>query len=90
MINKFEKLRDEKNRIKKEVKKQVLTYVTAAFGLIAGLAWNEAIKELIAYLFPINNSLLAKFVYAIIVTFVVVIISLYLVRLFKKQKEEEK
>lgn len=90
MIKRFEKLRDEKDKIKKEVKKQVLTYVTATFGFVAGLAWNEAIKELIDYLFPVSNSLLAKFIYAIIMTFVVVIISLYLVRLFRKQKEEEK
>ncbi len=90
MIKRFEKLKNEKDKIKREVKKQVLTYVTAAFGLIAGLAWNEAIKGLIDYLFPVSNSLLAKFIYAIAMTFVVVIISLYLVRLLRKQKEEEK
>jgi len=87
MIKRFEKLKNEKDKIKREVKKQVLTYVTAAFGLIAGLAWNEAIKELIDYLFPISNSLLAKFIYAIIMTFVVILISLYLVKLFKKEKQ---
>ncbi len=86
MIKRFEKLRDEKDKIKREVKKRVLTYVTAAFGLVAGLAWNEAIKELIDYLFPISNSLLAKFIYAIIMTFVVILISLYLVKLLKKEK----
>ena len=87
MIKRFEKLRDEKDKIKREVKKQVLAYITAAFGLIAGLAWNEAIKELIDYLFPISNSLLAKFIYAIVMTFVVILISLYLVKLFKKEKQ---
>ena len=87
MINKFRKIRDEKDKIKREVKRQVLTYVTAAFGLIAGLAWNEAIKELIDYLFPISNSLLAKFVYAIVMTFVVILISLYLIKLFKKEEK---
>ena len=86
MIKRFEKLRDEKNKVKREVKKQVLTYITAAFGLIAGLAWNEAIKGLIEYLFPVGSNLLAKFIYAIVMTFVVILISLYLVKLFKKEK----
>ena len=87
---KIEKLNHEKDRIKKEAQKQVLTYITAAFGLVAGLAWNEAIKALIEYLFPLGqNTLWAKFLYAIIITFVVVIVSIYLMRLFKEEKEEE-
>ena len=84
---KIERLKNEKDKIKKEAKKQVLAYVTAGFGLVAGLAWNEAIKALIDYLFPLSqNSVWIKFLYAIIMTFVVVVISLYLVKLFKKEK----
>jgi len=90
MINKIEKLKNEKDKIKMEAKKQVLSYITAALGLVAGLAWNEAIKALIEYLFPTSDGLLGKFLYAIIMTFVVVLVSIYLVRIFKKQKEVER
>lgn len=83
-----ERLKKEKDKIKKEAKKQVLTYITAAFGLVAGLAWNEAIKALIEYIFPLSqNSVWVKFVYAIVMTLVVVIISIYVVKLFKKEEK---
>ncbi|MEK7162474.1 MAG: DUF5654 family protein [Patescibacteria group bacterium] len=72
--------------IKKEVKERTLGYIVAALGLVAGLAWNEAIKSLIEYLFPIagGGGLLAKFLYAILATIVVVIISSYLVQILKR------
>jgi hypothetical protein len=66
--------------LKGMVRQQTMTYIMAAFGLVAGLAWNEAIKGLIEYLFPMGNSLLAKFIYAILITVLVVIISLSLLK----------
>jgi len=46
---------------------------------VAGLAWNEAIKALIEYLYPLDkNSLLAKFVYAALITIIVVVFTTYL------------
>lgn len=91
MIDKkrVEKLKKEKDKIKKAAKNQVLGYITAALGLVAGLAWNEAIIALINEIFPFGgNTVLAKFVYAVIISLFVVIVSLYLVRMFQKEKEE--
>lgn len=89
-MDKVKRLKNEKDKIKKAAKKQVLAYITAALGLVAGLAWNEAIKALIEQLFPLGkDTLLAKFVYAIAITLFVVIIGVYLARMFKKEKEEE-
>ena len=91
MGRRFTKLKEEKEKIKREAQNKILGYLTAAFGLVAGLAWNEAIKALIEELFPLSkNTLLAKFVYAIIVTLIVVIAGIYLTRMVKKEKEEEK
>lgn len=95
MINQFKKfgvgVKDEKEKIKRTVKKQVLGYITAALGLVAGLAWNEAIKASIEELFPLGkDTLLAKFIYAIAITLFVVIVGIYLAKTFKKEKEEEK
>ena len=51
----------------------------AGMGLVAGLAWNEAIKALIEYLYPLDqNSLLAKFIYAALITVIIVMFSTYL------------
>ncbi len=82
-----EKLKEEAVNLKKEIHQQTLGYILAAFGIIAGLAWNEAIKSLIETLFPVSaNTLLAKFVYAVLVTLAVVLITVYLSRLFKKEE----
>ena len=77
----------ELEEIRAQAKKQALGYIVAAFGLVAGLAWNEAIKSLIEYLFPLaQNTLLAKFGYAILITAVVVTITVYLSTLLKDEK----
>lgn len=85
-----EKLRQEKKEIKKQVQKQLLTYMIASLGLVAGLAWNEAIKGLIEYIFPLSqNTIQAKFLYAVFMTILIVIISYYLARLMQEKDEEK-
>lgn len=67
--------------IHKEVTKQSLGYIMTALGLVAGLAWNEAIKALIERLFPLGTqSLILKFLYAIVMTAIVVVVSVYFIR----------
>lgn len=73
--------------IEREVRERVVGYLTAALGLVAGLAWNDAISALIAHWFPIErNSILAKFIYAGAVTVVVVLITTYVVRLLRRSE----
>ncbi|MBI4085443.1 MAG: hypothetical protein HY432_03000 [Candidatus Liptonbacteria bacterium] len=65
-------------------------YIGAAFGLVAGLAWNDAIKALIEYLFPFSQTtILAKFLYAALITIVVVIILQYLEKFLNPEEPEE-
>lgn len=76
---------NNKQSLPVEIKQQTLGFVTAALGLVAGLAWNDAIKALIEYLFPLQKSTVTvKFVYALLITIVVVIVTAYLARLFKQ------
>lgn len=82
-LNKCQK---EKISLKEEIRGKLLSYMTAAFGLVAGLAWNDAIKSLIEFIFPLErNTVLVKFFYAVLITFAVVLISVYLLRFFKKE-----
>lgn len=84
----LEKVKEEGKTLQKEVRERTLGFITAGLGLVAGLAWNDAIKALIEYLFPLDkNGLLAKFLYAIIITLVVVLLSVYLVRWLKKEEK---
>lgn len=86
----MEELREKSVELKKEFQKKVVGYILAAFGLVAGLAWNEAIKSLIDYLFPLSkNSLLAKFVYAILITLVVVLVATYVSKFFMEEGKKK-
>ncbi|MDO8622103.1 MAG: DUF5654 family protein [bacterium] len=86
----IERLRQEERVIEREVRERVVGYLTAALGLVAGLAWNDAISALIAHWFPIErSSILAKFIYAAVLTVVVVLITTYVVRLLRRTDRVE-
>jgi len=75
------------NELRAKVREQTATYLMAAFGFVAGLAWNEAIKSLIDVFFPLDkNTVVVKFIYAGLVTLILVIVSVYLARLAGKKK----
>ena len=72
-------------KLRTEIRERTLGYMLAAFGFVAGLAWNDAIQALIGHLFPLpENTLPAKFLYAVIISFVAVTISVYMSRLFHR------
>jgi hypothetical protein len=63
--------------------------ITAAFGLVAALAWNETIKTAVNLLFedidlPETVGLL---IYAILVTILAVIMTIWIARALSKAKE---
>ncbi len=69
-----------------EAKERTLGYITAALGLIAGLAWNDAIKAIIDYWIPLGGGVVwAKLGYAVIVTIIVVVATVYLARFLDKK-----
>ena len=62
-------------------------YILAGLGLVAGLAWNEAIKAFIEQVIPVGgNTLFAKLLYAGVVTIIVVFASVYLARLLEDKE----
>jgi hypothetical protein len=74
---------------KKEVLVQTATLINGAFALVAAFAWNEAIKALINKYVPAGSTLYSQFIYAIVVTIVVVIVSHRLTSLIKRYKPDE-
>ncbi len=62
------------------LREQFKNFVTAALGLVAALAWNDAIRTLIAQLFPeeTKSALIGKFTYAFIITVLAVAMIYYL------------
>ncbi|MFA6709837.1 MAG: DUF5654 family protein [Candidatus Methanomethylophilaceae archaeon] len=77
------------NKFKIQLLETTAALITAAFGLVAALAWNAAIQALIAEFISKDNGLIGQFVYAIIVTVVAVIMTLMIARSIGKLKEAE-
>ncbi|MFA5880490.1 MAG: DUF5654 family protein [Candidatus Margulisiibacteriota bacterium] len=71
-------LEEEVEEVRKFIKMRSYDFISAGLGIVAGFAWNEAIKSLIDYLFPLSqNSIVAKFIYAVFITLFVILITFY-------------
>lgn len=66
--------------LKRELAERVSTLATAGFGLVAALAWNDAIQALFQRLFGSASGIVAKFLYAAVITVVVVFVTRHLAR----------
>lgn len=79
------KIRRESKELQREIRLKTITYITAALGLVVGLAWNEAIKSVITYLFPLDqNTIVAKIIYALLVTVILAFATAYILKETKK------
>lgn len=58
----------------------MITLASASLGLVAALAWNEAIKALIKRVLGEDDSLAGLFIYAVIATLIAVVVLLILAR----------
>ncbi|MBV8363052.1 MAG: hypothetical protein JO193_00645 [Candidatus Eremiobacteraeota bacterium] len=63
----------------------MIALATAAFGLIAALAWNTAITDFFKHFFPAGQGILSEFIYAIIITIIAVLIVQNLARVADRQ-----
>lgn len=81
-LQQFDGLKNEGQKIKNEIRDRTVTYVLGGLGLVVGLAWNEAIKALIEYVYPAAgaNTLVAKFGYATVLTVIIVVVTMYLLK----------
>jgi hypothetical protein len=75
--------------MKNEVIEKLAALITAAFGLIAALAWNGAIKAIFAKIFSEAEGLVQMLVYAVVVTIIAVIATLWIGKASAKAKKEE-
>ena len=73
-----------------EILEKLSTLATAGFGLVAALAWNSAIQDLFVKVnfFGAAGGLLAKFIYAVVITVLVVFVSYYLGKASNRIKKD--
>lgn len=75
----------------KHVRERMAAYIAGAFGITAALAWNEAIKAFIEYLFPFSTDTLAmKFIYAMVLTAIVGYVTMYFIKMIGQSHETNK
>ena len=66
----------------------MLTLATSGFGLVAALAWNSVIQEIvnnyIKKLLPGNSGIVSLLIYAVVVTVLAVLITMQLSKVVEK------
>jgi hypothetical protein len=72
--------------MKKEVIEKLAALITAAFGLVAALAWNNAIQAIFKAIFGEQSSIVAMVFYAVIVTVIAVVATIWIGKLSQEKK----
>ncbi|MDR3223161.1 MAG: DUF5654 family protein [Methanobrevibacter sp.] len=67
-----------------QILKTIATLITTAFALVAGLAWNSAIQAIIKEFFHSDSAITGLVSYAIIVTIISVLVTVFLGRTLGK------
>ena len=68
----------EQKRLSEELIEKFTQLITSGFGLVAALAWNEAIQAIFDRYFQGGEGIKAKVTYAVLVTILIVLIVYYL------------
>ena len=74
--------------MKAEVLEKIAALIIAAFGLVAALAWNGAIRAIFEAIFGTADNITAMLVYAVVVTIIAVLVTVWIARATKKAKGE--
>ena len=72
--------------MKTEVIDKLGALIAAAFGLVAALAWNGAIQAIFNKIFGESNTIGAMVIYAVIVTVIAVLATLWIGKLAERAK----
>ena len=82
-----------KIRLAKEFNSQFIqtfsTLLTSAFGLVAAFAWNDLVKALIDKYISSGQGVISRLIYALLVTFLAVLVSYQLGKIAALYKIEE-
>ncbi|MFA4960139.1 MAG: DUF5654 family protein [Candidatus Pacearchaeota archaeon] len=73
--------------MKKEVIEKLAALITAAFGLVAALAWNDAIQKIFRTIFGEQSSILAMIFYAFVVTVIAVMATIWIGKIAQGKKK---
>lgn len=81
----------KQKRLQIEIVKQMLMLSTAGFGLVAALAWNSLIQEIVAtYIKPYlpGAGIISLLIYALIITVIAVFVTFQLSKLLDRLEDK--
>ena len=88
-----EKDKQQNKSLHIEVIRQMVTLSTSGFGLVAALAWNSVIQELvndyIKIWLPKGSGIISLLLYALIITALAVFVTLQLSKLLKRLENKQ-
>ena len=67
----------------------MISLASAAFGVVAALAWNSAITALVKEIFGTGAQIISLFIYAIIITIIAVIVMVNLGKVAERTAESK-
>jgi hypothetical protein len=67
----------------------MISLASAAFGVVAALAWNSAITALVKEIFGTGAQIISLFIYAIIITVIAVIVMVNLGKVAERTAESK-
>ena len=67
----------------------MISLASAAFGVVAALAWNSAITALVKQIFGEGGQIISLFVYAIVITVIAVIVMVNLGKVAERTAESK-
>lgn len=76
--------------MKSEIIEKLAALVAAAFGLVAALAWNTAIQQIFKNIFGEQSSTAAMVSYAVIVSIIAILATIWIGRVAGKSKHLDK
>jgi len=81
--NAIQPSKEQEEAVHLSVIKKSYELLTAAFSFVAALAWNDAIQSLFLRIFGPTSTIFAKFLYAILITVIIVYMGMKLAKLNK-------
>ena len=68
-----------------EIFDKIILLMMSAFSLVAALAWNDAVQTLFKTYFGEQSGIIAKFLYAVVVTILVVVVTIWFGKMAHKK-----
>lgn len=80
----------QKHKLAIEIIEKFAQLITGGFGLVAALAWNDAIQGFFKMFFKEGSGLKAQFIYAVVITLLIVVVIYYMTTVAEKIKNRLK